>query len=147
MVMATTIPAIVTVGGKSVIVGCLVFWALSRTRSLLIASKHSLWFFAFVMVFCLCLSMCVSPTVSSTQSTIDDLPDILYKVLESSPSMTILLEMGVSLWVSSSSSNGSTLDRSCSIPSRIGTTPLAYQTDLLSSCTNRFVASGCGCCS
>jgi hypothetical protein len=45
----------------------------------------------FLVVFCLCLSMCVSPTVSLAQSTRDDLPVILYKVLESSPYVTIQL--------------------------------------------------------
>jgi hypothetical protein len=50
-VLATSTPAIVTVSGRSVIIGCLVFWALSQTRSLIIASKHSLWFFTFAL-FC-----------------------------------------------------------------------------------------------
>jgi hypothetical protein len=73
----------------------------------------------FLMVFSLRLPMCMSPTVSSAQSTRDDLPVILYKVLKLSPCVTILLRMGVSLWVSSSPSNGSSLDRPCSIQSRI----------------------------
>jgi hypothetical protein len=72
-----------------------------------------------VMVLCLCLPMCVSPTVSLAQSARDDLSVIYCKILESSPSVTNLLGMGVSLWVSSSSSNGSSLDRPCSIQSQI----------------------------
>jgi hypothetical protein len=64
----------------------------------------------FVTVLCLRLPMCVSPTVSSSQSARDGLPVILCKVFESSPYVTNLLVMGVSRWVSSSSSNESSLD-------------------------------------
>jgi hypothetical protein len=106
----------------------------------------------FVMVFCLCLPICVSPTVSSTQSTRDDLLVILCKVLESSPSVTILLGMGVSLWVSSSSvmdlhwTGHAPSSLELDFMHRKETTLLACQTDLLSG-INRLVASGRGGCS
>jgi hypothetical protein len=48
--MTTSIPAIITVGGQTAKVGFLVFWALTRARSLLIASKHSLLFFVFALL-------------------------------------------------------------------------------------------------
>jgi hypothetical protein len=90
-------PPIISTGGGIGIVGFLVFWALFRTRSLIIATKHSLLFFAFALLYnslSLHLPMCVSPTVSSAQSARDDLPVILCKVLGSSPSVTNLLGMG-----------------------------------------------------
>jgi hypothetical protein len=63
--------------------------------------------------------VCVPPVVSSAQSIRDVLPAILLKVLESSPCVMILLRIGVSLSVSSSSSNESALERPCSIHSII----------------------------
>jgi hypothetical protein len=123
MVLGTVIPAIITISGGTAKVGLLVFWALSQARSLFISSNHSLLFFAFVLLchrLYLRLPMCVSPTVLSGQSTRDVLHVILCKVVASPPCVTILLRMGVSLWVSSSSTNGSSLDQPCSIQSRIG---------------------------
>jgi hypothetical protein len=120
MVLGTVIPAIVTVDGRTVKVGFLVFWSLSRARSLFITSKQSLLIFTllfFDMVFCLRLPMYVSPTVSLAQLTRDNLSVILCKVVASSSYVTIQLGIGVSLWVSSSSSNGSSLDRPCTIQS------------------------------
>jgi hypothetical protein len=94
------------------------FWLCSGLR-VLSSLPNTLFYFlplpCFITVLCLHLPMYVSPTVSSDQSARDDLPVILCKVLELSPSITNLLGMGVPLWVSSSSSNGSSLDRPCSI--------------------------------
>jgi hypothetical protein len=49
-ILATSIPAIVNVGGGTAKIGFLIFWALSQTRSLLIASNHFLLFFAFALL-------------------------------------------------------------------------------------------------
>jgi hypothetical protein len=40
-------PPIITIGGRSVVIWFLVWWAASRTRSRFITSKHSLCFFCF----------------------------------------------------------------------------------------------------
>jgi hypothetical protein len=49
-VFATSIPAVITVDGRIAKVRFLVFWALYQTRSLLIASEHSLLFFVFALL-------------------------------------------------------------------------------------------------
>jgi hypothetical protein len=118
-VLATSIHAIITVGGGTAKVEFLIFWGLGVSLSLPSTLFYFLTLPFFLMVFYLRLIMCVSPTVELDQSTRDDLPVILCKVLESSPCVTILLRMVMSLWVFSSSSNGSPLDQLCSIQSRI----------------------------
>jgi hypothetical protein len=118
--VTSTVSVVVIERGWGTQVLLLVRWTLSFiwTWCRLITSKHS-----FLHHLCLCFPlpflgpafsflfrMCVSPTFCSAQSTIDGVLVICLNVRLSSSSVTILFRIGVSLFVSSSSSGGSVLE-------------------------------------